>query len=208
MEMYQARGPRKGQRFSMTHASRETRFAAVKAALRVRERCVSQIFAFFVQESVLSLFALSCSGANFDSCIAARWFAFILFTLAAVDDFAKHGWAYLFWSFALGDSKAGRRRSLDCEVTRRKRHKNTDKKERTENCPLYFQVYISYNSDSYFATKGDISYSEYYILRSTAAKLYSTAVCFTGTCVREDRLGALKVSVVPRGARHTHVQDP
>ena len=33
--MHQARGGRKGQRFSMTHASRETRFAAVKAALRV-----------------------------------------------------------------------------------------------------------------------------------------------------------------------------
>lgn len=33
--MHQARGNRKGQRFSMTHASRETRFAAVKAALRV-----------------------------------------------------------------------------------------------------------------------------------------------------------------------------
>eukprot|EP00903_Cladosiphon_okamuranus_P017112 g15765.t2 len=32
--MHQARGNRKGQRFSMTHASRETRFAAVKAALR------------------------------------------------------------------------------------------------------------------------------------------------------------------------------
>lgn len=39
-EMYQSRVPRKGQRFSMAHTSRETRFAAVKAALRVR-CCVS-----------------------------------------------------------------------------------------------------------------------------------------------------------------------
>lgn len=35
--MHQVRGSRKGQRYSMTHASRETRFAAVKAALRVSE---------------------------------------------------------------------------------------------------------------------------------------------------------------------------
>lgn len=34
--MYQARGPRKGQRFTSTQASRESRFAVVKAALRVR----------------------------------------------------------------------------------------------------------------------------------------------------------------------------
>lgn len=52
--MHQARGSRKGQRFSMTHASRETRFAAVKAALRVSEarwlgvgrRCVESNFRF------------------------------------------------------------------------------------------------------------------------------------------------------------------
>ncbi len=35
--MHQVRGSRKGQRYSMTHASREARFAAVKAALRVSE---------------------------------------------------------------------------------------------------------------------------------------------------------------------------